>query len=52
MKDVFGNAVSLTLAGESHGKAIIAVLFGFPAVNSEKTADSLQNGFRVGFNMI
>lgn len=31
MKDVFGNAVSLTLAGESHGKAIIAVLSGFPA---------------------
>lgn len=31
MKNTFGNTISLTLFGESHGPAIGAVLDGLPA---------------------
>lgn len=45
MKESFGDFVNLTLAGESHGKAILAVLSGFPAglsVSGEQIAAVLS----------
>lgn len=45
MKESFGDFVNLTLAGESHGKAIVAVLSGFPAglsVSEEAIASALS----------
>ena len=44
MKDTFGESVSLTLAGESHGAGIVAVLSGMApgiAVDEEFIADQL-----------
>ncbi len=45
MKNTFGNALSLTLAGESHGEAIVAVLDGLApgiAVNTEDIDEALS----------
>ena len=39
MKNTFGNAVSLTLAGESHGDAITVILDGLSAGVRVDTAE-------------
>ncbi len=45
MKDTFGSSVSLTIAGESHGKGIIAILSGMSPgiyVNEDRIREELE----------
>ena len=48
MKNTFGNAVSLTIFGESHGPAVGAVLDGLAAVGTDEVFLEVQSSLKPG----